>query len=367
MKFNNRLYGIDLLKIVAMLLIVTLHVIINGGIVSNTDPLSINGQIVGMMEIVAYIAVNLYALISGYLAFGSKIKYERIVELWIQVFFYGVIIFIIANLITPERVTLTDLKRAVTPVTSVELWYFTAYFGVFLCKPVLDIIVQNSDKRTANKFFLTVLITFTGLSTFLHSDCFYLKGGYSFLWISMLYIIGGFLRKYHISEGISTRKAILIYVLNIFVLYTLQLIIQLLTVNFFGEVRYDKFFLSYVSPFVFVSAIMIFVIFCKIDIKTQRVQKLISIISSATFGVYAIHVNPIIFGHVLRSRFKGYAASSPIVMVLQIIVTVLAIYAICTVADLIRIKLFKLAKADALAKHLVSWIKKIYNKISVVE
>ena len=42
------------------------------------------------MQNAAFCAVNCYALVSGYLMLGKKIKPSRITELWFEVFFYSV-------------------------------------------------------------------------------------------------------------------------------------------------------------------------------------------------------------------------------------------------------------------------------------
>ena len=62
---DTRNYGIDLLRFVAMLGIVTLHILNHGGGLSaETDIL--RSSVIWMIEIAAYPAVNCYALISGY-------------------------------------------------------------------------------------------------------------------------------------------------------------------------------------------------------------------------------------------------------------------------------------------------------------
>ena len=72
---RERNYGIDLLRIVSMLMVVVLHVLGQGGVLKTSTPLSIGYSVAWILEIAAYCAVNCYALISGYVGVNSKFKY----------------------------------------------------------------------------------------------------------------------------------------------------------------------------------------------------------------------------------------------------------------------------------------------------
>ena len=74
----QRNYGIDLLRIVSMIMIVTLHVLGKGGVLKNTVPLSYRYEVAWFLETASYCAVNCYAINSGYVAVKSKFKYSKI-------------------------------------------------------------------------------------------------------------------------------------------------------------------------------------------------------------------------------------------------------------------------------------------------
>ena len=63
---RERNYGLDLFRFISMLMIVGLHVIGNGGILDNAQPLTIRGEAVWLLEIACYCSVNCFALASGY-------------------------------------------------------------------------------------------------------------------------------------------------------------------------------------------------------------------------------------------------------------------------------------------------------------
>ena len=76
---NERKYGIDLLRMIAMFMVVILHVLGQGGILNTVSSLSLNYEIAWFLEISAYCAVNCYALISGYVGINSKFKFTNII------------------------------------------------------------------------------------------------------------------------------------------------------------------------------------------------------------------------------------------------------------------------------------------------
>lgn len=86
---KKRNTGINLFKLFSMFMIALLHVLGMGGITGATAGTS-SYYPVYLMQNAAFCAVNCYALISGYLMLGKKIKPSRITELWFEVFFYSV-------------------------------------------------------------------------------------------------------------------------------------------------------------------------------------------------------------------------------------------------------------------------------------
>ena len=62
----QRNYGIDLLRIISMFFVLILHCYGQGGIIYHATQGTIQYKFSWMIEIIAYCAVNIFALISGY-------------------------------------------------------------------------------------------------------------------------------------------------------------------------------------------------------------------------------------------------------------------------------------------------------------
>ena len=101
MALQRRHYGIDLLRICSMLMIVTLHVLSQGGLLRMAQPTDLNYAVGWAVEIACYCAVNCYGLISGYVGVMGRMRLSRILGMWLQVVFYAVGSGLIEVLVSP--------------------------------------------------------------------------------------------------------------------------------------------------------------------------------------------------------------------------------------------------------------------------
>lgn len=127
---KDRNYGIDLLKILSMFFVIIIHVCGHGGLNFNGDNLSLNGVVVWLVRILVYCAVNMFALVTGYLCINKKFKYRNVINLWINVLFYNVIFTLLFG--TLGRF---DIFKSFFPVSNNIYWYFSSYFGFIFFIP----------------------------------------------------------------------------------------------------------------------------------------------------------------------------------------------------------------------------------------
>ena len=125
---EERNYGIDLLRIVSMMMVVLLHVLGQGGILDGSDPLTVKSETAWLLEIGAYSAVNIYAMISGYVGYGRKYKYSGLV--YSGAFLHGAYYDYILHLPTGTGKSERETGTAV----SFCLQYILVFYGVFLSR-----------------------------------------------------------------------------------------------------------------------------------------------------------------------------------------------------------------------------------------
>ena len=71
---SERNMGVELFRIVSMLLVILLHVMGHGGVYTYADPLSTNYTVAWFLETVGYCSVNCYAIISGFAKRQNQIQ-----------------------------------------------------------------------------------------------------------------------------------------------------------------------------------------------------------------------------------------------------------------------------------------------------
>ena len=339
----SRNYGIDALRILSMLMIVVLHVLKYGGILGNTEIYSAKYETAWLLEVMAFGAVDCFALISGYVGVYSKNKCSNLGELWLRVLFYSVIITVAFLIFAPETVGAAELIGSLFPAITGKYWYFTAYFLLFFFIPMLNHALNALSKRRMKWILILVLATVTAALP-LERDPFVLKAGYSSLWLMILYLLGGYIRKY----GLLTRAKSYVFLLCFFgfsvVTWLSKLAIQLVTQRVFGEIKYEDTMISYISITVLGAAVSLLLFFERVNIKSAVWIKLISFATPLVFSVYLIHTHPLVFNHVITDTF-AWAADLPLYFMIPAALGIsLGIFAACVLIDYVRHGLFRWMK-----------------------
>ena len=192
MEQRNR--GIDLLRMTAMWMVVILHILNKGGVLAAAAPLSAGQGTARLLETAAYCAVNCYGLISGYVGVQRRFRYSGALALWLRVAFYTLGITAVCACLMPGSVNGDRVLRAFFPVLFRQYWYVTAYFGMCLFIPFFNLLLNRLSKGQLRLLALSIVLVFSVLPTLRQKDVFLTDNGYSVLWLSCLYLLGGILR-----------------------------------------------------------------------------------------------------------------------------------------------------------------------------
>lgn len=191
---SERNYGIDLLRLVLMYMVCILHTLGQGGILRACELGTTEYRTFWFIEILAYCAVDGFAIISGYTAVDKPRKFEKLADMWFQAFFYSFVLTVILTIagLNPGWSVKGMIKSAM-PVTFGTFWYFTAFFALFFAIPILNRFVFSVDKQTARIMLLVMLALFSCIG--LPADAFKMNWGYSALWLMVLYCVGALARR----------------------------------------------------------------------------------------------------------------------------------------------------------------------------
>lgn len=362
----KRNYGIDFLRILSMLFVLLLHILKQGGILSALDKLSLGYNLAWFIEVCAYCAVNCYALISGFIGYGSKHKYSNIINLYIQTAFYALLATGVFYVISPDEIGEKAFIKAVLPFGFNLYWYFTAYFCMFFFIPFMNKVLETCDKKQLTGLVVFSIIFFSIFPMIFEKDIFFTNNGYSVIWISILYMIGGYIRKYEIYKKISNLKCVVLYFAGVFITFGQKVIAEYVKLKLSGETVNEGAFIKYTSPTMVLCAISLLCLFAKVNFK-DGMKKVTAIFSPFAFSVYLIHTAPFVWSKVMKNRFVMFADFNPFGMVVAVLVTAVSIFLLCSFIDFIRTQLFKLLKIKELSIKIESFVTKLFDKKQSVD
>ncbi len=358
---KERNYGIDALRIVAMFMVVLLHVLGNGGVLLSTEVFSLHHSLAWFLEISAFCAVNCYAIISGYVGYGRKIKYSNLIYLVMCVVFYIITITLTVKAVVPN-ISTKEVLTSFLDIFSGGYWYVKAYFCAFFFFPHINFLVEKYEEKKLYTLAGVMLILFSVIPTLVRKDVFSVINGYSPLWLMVLYFLGAVMRKYDKQAEKRKNKYLLLYLLMVVLTFMSMISISYLTKQVFGRILLQDFLISYISPTIVFAAIFLVKYFSNMNVN-KFMKKIIAFMSPLTFGVYLIHTQYFIWEY-LKNRFAHFADMQPLALVTSVVLTACAIFLVCIFIDYIRQCIFKVMKLDKLSKKIDGKISGIKNNVS---
>ena len=353
---KERNWGVDLLRILSMLMILFLHVLGRGGILTHATKLSTQYEVAWLLETASYCAVNCYALISGYVGVRSRFRFSNLLQLWLQVVTYSFGITVITGWISPDKVATKDYIHALFPVSHQYYWYFTAYFCLFFFLPVLNHLLNTLSQRKLLLLMLSLVFLFSILPSIFNRDIFYTKNGYSACWLIVLYLIGGYCRRFDPLKNWSGLFSLAIYALCVLASWEIKWALESV------EHAYADVLVRYTSPTILLAAVALLNGCSKLRV-SRIPAAVIRFLAPLAFGVYLIHVHPLPWKYVMNKAFVAFAEYSPLKLVGAVIVAVLALYLLCTVIEYIRHLVFRLLRIPVLCDKLEQWMRSVYSRL----
>ncbi len=291
---TQRHTGLDLLRLVSMLMIITLHALAHGGaLYAASAPTP--ALFCWTLEALAYVGVNGYVLLSGYFLIRAEFRLHRLLRLWAEVLFYSIVLYLVAVLFGAEAFSPLRAVKFLLPTLTRKYWFFTAYVALMLLSPFLNRLLLSLPKRSF-QILLAVLIglfcVWPNLLAF--SDLLPFGDGRSVCWFVTLYCIAAYLRLYPVTP----RRGVCLAVYfgcalgcaaeRFLYLHFLQ---GGAMVAAFGDTAKNLPTLFYAnnSVPVLASSVALFLFFQSIAVSGVRMRRAVTHLASLTFGVYLLH------------------------------------------------------------------------------
>ncbi len=199
-----RNYGVDLLKIVSMLMVVVLH-ILGAGVLQSCAKGTGGYYVAWLLNVMCYGAVNCFALCTGYLMSDRQVRGKSLATLWVRVAFYSVLLSVLFACFGDNSMGMGEWLWTFIPVIGQRYWFFTAYFALFFFMPYLNRLIKNLEQKEFKRLVCILLILFVICPIIGMGDIFKLSIGYSTFWLIAMYFVGAYFKKYPMCNKINKK------------------------------------------------------------------------------------------------------------------------------------------------------------------
>ncbi len=333
--------GIELLRIVCMLMILVLHYCSKGGFISLQVFKSGLSEMSWVARAFSIVAVNCFVLTTGYFSIKSKCDYKKVLKIWGQTIFYSITIFLVFKIFLNTDLSLKESLPYFFPIMLKTYWFISIYIILYLLAPYINISINNIDKKLFKKL-LIILLTITSLSSIFNGfklETIDKSNGYGILWFVTLYCIGAYIRLYG-KEKYNISMCLVKYIIISLLIYCSRILLWRLSEKgiFSNDINYDMFY-TYNSITVAISSIYLFLFFK--NIKVRLFEKVVLKIAPLTLGVYIIHETPIIRNILYTDILHTNCIHSIKWFVVSLPVSCFAISIVCCGIEFIRTKIFE--------------------------
>lgn len=340
--------GLDVLRVLAMLLVVLAHFLGWGtaghhgviGVPSFSNGHVLNAIAYPLLSVFANMGVLLFVLISGYfLSKSTVLRLDKLFSVWIQGLFYSVGITCIFSIIggCPWR----NVASALFPIGSDVYWFVTKYVALLVLAPFLTILINGLDKRGHSILLIVLtLLVVTITSGFPYGNVFFSDNPLSVAMFVYVFIISSWLRRFGIPAFLRQ------YGFWIFFACVAFQWLGGLALNWYHADSGNIWggFSSEYNALTIVPAVSLFCMFLSKDWKGSLLINSCVRIAPYTFAVYLIHDHPLVREYLWNSIFNpANYWTSPMWLCYAIVVPIVVL-AIGVLIDMLRFAFFKVIR-----------------------
>ena len=335
-KPKERNSNLELFRIITMILIVAHHYVVNSGLLVNiyAEPTSWRSIFLLLFGAWGKTGINCFVLITGYFMCKSNITLKKFLKLALEYMFYKIVVAIIFWVFGILPFNLTEVGKVLLPIRNVNDGFIGCYLIFFLTIPFLNILVKNATEKQHILLIVLSLLIYIGFETL---PAFTINKNYVG-WFIVLYFVSSYIRMYSRKIFDKTGLWLLLSIISVVLSAVSVVACAYLTskghsINFYRFVTDSNTFLA------FTNGLTLFLLFKNIKMKNS---KFINIVASTMLGVLCLHANSDAMRNWLWGTvFNNVGAYGYSWMPLHAIGTILIVFVVCVLIDLIRIYLIE--------------------------
>ena len=350
---SRRNTSVEILRILAMFLIVLSHYVVHSGVINTELSLGFNKFLFEVGSL-GNIGVILFVLITGYYSIGKSnpFKLKKLMSIICQVLFYSLTFYSLFCALGMEHFSVIEFIKNIFPITFKQYWFVTAFVVLYIVAPYINVLLNNLSRKRHLQFLIISLILFSVFPT-LTAQSFY---GNELVQFILFYSIGAYLKKYKNNFFSNKKNAWLMIIGCSMIIIASIIVFDLLGTHWDIFGKYSNYLLNRNSIVSIALSVSVFSLFTK---KKPFTNNIINTVAGCTFGVYMISDNCYV-RHVLWTSILNIPsfANSPILF-LHLICSVLVVYSICSVIEFIRLntleRLFS-SVYDSIEQKIKKWL-----------
>lgn len=343
---KKRVVSIELLRILAMMMVVMLHYLGKGKLLpALTGEMSLNGYVAWGLESLSIVAVNVYMLISGYFLVNSRFKPGRLVELLCQTLFYSILVSVVlmaAGIISTDSLTINRILEMIFPVQMEHYWFITAYVVMYLFSPFLSVAVKHLEQKQLRNTIIGLLLFFGLSKSILPVELKIDHYGYDGLWFMCVFLVAAYIRLYGIPFLAKGKgRAFACYLAGCAGIFVITFVVRAFylktgSLDHFVQTAYD-----YNHVVNFFAAVSLFYAFLNMKLSTEgKLAKVVYAVAPYSLGVYLLHEQLEV--RYLWPQWLGASLEGNVLLfVLRCVLAVVIVYVVGTLIDILRSVLFR--------------------------
>lgn len=341
---NSRMSNLELLRCLAMMMVVVLHYLDKGKILSDLTveiPKSTK-TVAWALESFCIVAVNTYMLISGYFLSTSDFKLSRLIKLYLQLWVYSVgigVLGIATGLMPLSKVEIHDLLTLVLPVSMGHYWFVTAYIFMYLFLPFIGDGIKKMTKKQMQVAIGLLLLFFCVLKSVLPVRLEMDGQGYDCVWYLCVFLTAAYIRRFGSKFVSGLKKSICLYIFACLAIFGLTMGLQWVYETTGSLGRIAKIGLEYNHILPYMASVGLFGTFLYVKVP-EKIGVIINRIAPYTLGVYLWHEN-LTMRYAWQNRLGANRVSSIGSLLLWTLVAVLTVFATGILVDMLRAALMK--------------------------
>ncbi len=294
-KQGTRMQNLELLRCIAMMMVVALHYLGKGNLLADLagEELGSRGAAAWLLESFCIVAVNVYMLISGYFLCMADFKPGRLIQLWLQIWTYSVAFGLLGAAAGWLEETSFDTHYLLTlifPVSMGHYWFMTAYVFLYLFLPFIGLAVRKMTKQQLQVALLLLFIMFSLLKSILPIRLEMDGQGYDCIWYLCVFLAAAYVRRFGVPFLEKRSRCLALYVICCLFAFGVTMALHFFYLKTGSLGRMLAMCMEYNHILPFLAAAGLFGVFRSLKV-TGIAAKATGFVAPCTLGVYLLHEN----------------------------------------------------------------------------